>query len=817
MPSTFTARYGFEKPPIGITTGWGASHNTDLDSMDALFGTLEDGLADVVVDLGNKSDVGHTHPQSEVTNLVSDLAAINSSLSGKAALSHSHAQSDVTGLVTALAGKSDTGHSHVESDVTGLVSDLAAINSSLALKAPSASPALTGNPTAPTQSPGNNSTRIATTAYADAAVAALVNSSPAALDTLAELATALGNDANFAATVTTALGTKQATSEKDQNSGYAGLTAGGLLKSAQFPTPTTSAFGGVKDLAAVATKFLTSIVNGIPIAAQPAATDVSGLAAIATSGKWSDLQNATAALTLANAGNATTFNHTSAVDWTWANTTAATSTTTASSPSLILAGHDFYNAADDIARWTIQNNIATPVTGAVTNAVETAGSVVTLTITGHSFQAGFYVTFQNLTTYTWLNGQTARISSTTANTIIFTDPTSHGTQGSTAITGTAIQVPDKNLTFTLSQSAAGGPPNGKIILPAGGPGGSSTVSPSIGWSGGGPFDGFFCPTGGTYGLGIGVPVGSGTAFLHVYQAPSQGTPLQVLIGSTGNNSAGNQTVDFRTVQLSTGISLQGSTTTGTSNPAVLLGNAANNFTATSGAQIGVGIGYSRGATTSLVFAPASGTATFQATIVKYSVNQTGGANGAVTGLTINAVETAVGGTHLLLDLQAGASGGTSVFAINNSGVCTKYKGIATVGDGSPYEVGTADLTGQTAAKTTTTLYTPTATGWYRISVYLKVTTPATTGSATSTLGGTTGVTITFTDGTDSVAQTQIMALMKQDGSVGINNNGNTTATKLIGTIAIYAKTGVAIQYAIDYLSNTAAQMQYEARLRCEAM
>ena len=71
-----------------------------------------------------------------------------------------------------------------------------------------ASPALTGPPTAPPQAAGNNSTRIATTAFVQAAVAALVASSPAALDTLNELAAALGNDANFAATMTNALAAK---------------------------------------------------------------------------------------------------------------------------------------------------------------------------------------------------------------------------------------------------------------------------------------------------------------------------------------------------------------------------------------------------------------------------------------------------------------------------------------------------------------------------------------------------------------------------------------------------------------------------------
>lgn len=83
--------------------------------------------------------------------------------------------------------------------------------------------------------------------------------------------------------------------------------------------------------------------------------------------------------------------------------------------------------------------------------------------------------------------------------------------------------------------------------------------------------------------------------------------------------------------------------------------------------------------------------------------------------------------------------------------------------------------------------------------------------------GATGVTITYTDGTDSVAQSVVMSLTKQDGTVGINNAGNTTTTVLYGSIAVYAKTGVAIQYAIDYTSNTAAQMAYAARMRCEAM
>ncbi|EFC2225553.1 TPA: phage tail protein [Escherichia coli] len=76
-------------------------------------------------------------------------------------------------------------------------------------KAPLNSPALTGMPTTPTAPQGTNSTQIASTAFVMAAIAALVDSSPDALNTLNELAAALGNDPNFATTMLSALAGKQ--------------------------------------------------------------------------------------------------------------------------------------------------------------------------------------------------------------------------------------------------------------------------------------------------------------------------------------------------------------------------------------------------------------------------------------------------------------------------------------------------------------------------------------------------------------------------------------------------------------------------------
>jgi hypothetical protein len=93
--------------------------------------------------------------------------------------------------------------------------------------APTVSPALTGTPTAPTATAGTNTTQVATTSFVGTAIANLVASSPAALDTLNELATALGNDANFASTMTTALSTKATVTQLNAIRRVFGITIDG--------------------------------------------------------------------------------------------------------------------------------------------------------------------------------------------------------------------------------------------------------------------------------------------------------------------------------------------------------------------------------------------------------------------------------------------------------------------------------------------------------------------------------------------------------------------------------------------------------------
>ena len=94
-------------------------------------------------------------------------------------------------------------HAHAVGEVTGLQAALDA-------KAPLASPALTGTPTAPTALLGTTTTQLATTAFVAAAIGALIDAAPGAMDTLTALAAALGDDPSFAATVTNALAGKLA-------------------------------------------------------------------------------------------------------------------------------------------------------------------------------------------------------------------------------------------------------------------------------------------------------------------------------------------------------------------------------------------------------------------------------------------------------------------------------------------------------------------------------------------------------------------------------------------------------------------------------
>jgi len=111
----------------------------------------------------------------------------------------------VSGGLAADGGIGVTGNVTVTGTVDGV--DIAARNT-LFGGLTSSSGVLTNGVTATTQSASDNSTKVATTAYTDTAIANLVDSSPSALNTLNELAAALGDDASFSTTVNNNIATK---------------------------------------------------------------------------------------------------------------------------------------------------------------------------------------------------------------------------------------------------------------------------------------------------------------------------------------------------------------------------------------------------------------------------------------------------------------------------------------------------------------------------------------------------------------------------------------------------------------------------------
>jgi|TARA_R110002167_G_scaffold1368_2_gene6233 hypothetical protein len=123
--------------------------------------------------------------------------------------------------ITASANNYTHPSSHAISFITGLQTALNA-------KAAIAGQTLTGAPKAPTADAGTNTTQLATTAFVKTAITNLVGGAPAALDTLNELAAAIGDDASYASGITTALAAKSATA------GNTSLTTVGIIATGEW-------------------------------------------------------------------------------------------------------------------------------------------------------------------------------------------------------------------------------------------------------------------------------------------------------------------------------------------------------------------------------------------------------------------------------------------------------------------------------------------------------------------------------------------------------------------------------------------------------
>ena len=163
-----------------------------------------------------------------------------------------------------------------------------------------------GTVTLPTKTQGDNSTNAATTAYVDVAISNLVATAPSTLNTLNELATALGNDSNFSTTMTNALATKAADSDTVHKTGNETITgvktfssapvmSGSSISSGTIPT-TALASGNISCAALTASGLITA--NG-------SLTVPSAATLTMASGSTLSLQNASIATTKIASGNLT--------------------------------------------------------------------------------------------------------------------------------------------------------------------------------------------------------------------------------------------------------------------------------------------------------------------------------------------------------------------------------------------------------------------------------------------------------------------------------------------------------------------------------
>lgn len=138
----------------------------------------------------------------------SSKSAAEASASAKAADTSAKASASSATAAKASQEEAATQATMARQSAESAAEKLAQMQINLKVKANVDSPVLTGTPAAPTPAANAQSTQIANVAYVKQKIAELVNGSDASLDTLKELADALGNDPNFATTIMTAIGKK---------------------------------------------------------------------------------------------------------------------------------------------------------------------------------------------------------------------------------------------------------------------------------------------------------------------------------------------------------------------------------------------------------------------------------------------------------------------------------------------------------------------------------------------------------------------------------------------------------------------------------
>ncbi len=194
----------------------------------------------------------------------------------------------------------------------------------------------------------------------------------------------------------------------------------------------------------------------------------------------------------------------------------------------------------------------------------------------------------------------------------------------------------------------------------------------------------------------------------------------------------------------------------------------------------------------------------------FNQNTTGSAAKWTTARTIwgNSIDGTADITSIIASTYGGTGNGFTKFtgASSSEKTYTLPNASATIAS----RVAQVDIASTASATSTATIFTPSANGMYRLSIYLHITT-----TGTSPVAG--PVTITYTEPDGSVAQSHVMLLQSVTGTVVTTTVNNSTTTGTVnGSMIFYAKSGVAIQYAIA-VSGTFGAGRYMAHLILEAL
>ncbi len=391
---TFT---GTVKIPVSSANA-GVVHNSAL-------GVLSTSLI-VNADVASNAEIADTKLAmiSTAGKVSNSATSATSSNTNSAIVTRDGAGAFAAGAIT-MTGATVSGLSNagvVHNAVGGLLSTSLIVNAditdaTIASGKLQSSIALTGVPTAPTASSGTISTQLATTAFVQTAVStavsSLVASAPDALDTLNELALALGSDANFSATIATSIGQKASLSGATFTGAVNGITKGmvglgDVNNTSDAAKPISTLQQTALDLKA---PLLNPALTGVPTA--PTASNSSNDTTIATTAfVKTSISSISTTVTAANsatdsANSAATSANAAALSATGAAasaTGAASSATTAATSANTAAASATAAAGSATTAATSATNAATSANSAASSANSAASSIGAFTSAANS-------------------------------------------------------------------------------------------------------------------------------------------------------------------------------------------------------------------------------------------------------------------------------------------------------------------------------------------------------------------------------------------------------------------------------------------------